>query len=34
MDAVLVPDHPDAHAELTDRVLEVLDQLGRIESVF
>jgi hypothetical protein len=34
IDAVLVPDHPGPHAELADRVLEVLDQLGGIESVF
>ena len=34
VDAVLVPDVPDAHAEPADRVLEVLDQLGAIESAF
>jgi len=34
VDAVLVPDHPGPHAELADRVLEVLDQLGWIEGVF
>jgi len=34
VDAVLVPDHPGPHADLADRVLEVLDQLGWIESVF
>jgi hypothetical protein len=31
VEAVLVPDVPDAHAELADRVLEVLDQLGGVE---
>jgi len=34
VDAVLVPDHPDPHADLADRVIEILDQLGGIESVF
>src|SRR6266849_8172342 len=32
VDAVLVPDPAGSHAELADRVLEVLDQLGVIES--
>jgi len=34
VDAVLVPDHPGPHAELADRMLKVLDQLGGIQSVF
>jgi hypothetical protein len=32
MDAILVPDPAGPHAELADRVLEVVDQLGGIES--
>ena len=34
VDAILVPDVSDAHAELADRMLEVFDQLDGIESVF
>jgi hypothetical protein len=31
VDPVLIPDVPDPQAELADRMLEVIDQLGAVE---